>query len=280
MAPQPPAASILDVLGNTPVVKHQHAVPEGCADVYVKLEYFSATGSCKDRMAKSMIEEAERSGRLARNMTVVEATGGSTGSSLAFVCAVKGYPFVALSSNAYANEKLLTMAAFGAKVDITHSPTGKATADLMTAMKRKAVDLSKGDDFFYTDQFSGMVMGVSSVLKPVLPDIRVVLVEPEGSALLAKGQNGAHGVDGISPGFISQHVDKALCDGTQTIDEEEGREMCRRLAKCEGLFVRTSSGLNIAAAIHLAKELDPGKKAVTVDCDTGLKYLTGSLFSE
>ncbi|KAF5603829.1 cysteine synthase [Fusarium subglutinans] len=313
MPPLPPAASILDVLGNTPVVKLQHVVPEDCADVYVKLEYFSATGSYKDRMAKSMIEEAERSGRLAPHMTVVEATGGSTGSSLAFLCAVKGYPFVALSSNAYANEKLLTMAAFGAKVDITHSPTGKATADLMMAMKSKAANLRKGDDCFYTDQFSngdalvgyreigheliaqfpdgfdgfcgsfgtgGMVMGVSSVLKPVMPDIRVVLVEPEGSALLAKGQKGAHGVDGISPGFISQHVDKALYDGTQTINEEEGRDMCRRLAKCEGRFVGTSSGLNIAAAVHLAKQLGTGKKVVTVACDTGLKYLTGSLFSE
>ncbi|KAF4494306.1 cysteine synthase [Fusarium agapanthi] len=238
MAPPPPAASILDVLGNTPVAKLQHVVPKGCADVHVKLEYFSATGSYKDRMAKSMIEEAERSGRLAPNMTVVEATGGSTGSSLAFVCAVKGYSFMALSSNAYANEKLLTMAAFGAQ---------------------QSRGLSKGDDCFYTDQFSngdalvgyreigheliaqfpdgfdgfcgsfgtgGMVMGVSSVLKPVMPDVRVVLVEPEGSALLAKGQKGAHGVDGISPGFISQHVGKALYDGTQTIKEEEGREIC------------------------------------------------------
>ncbi|EWZ32918.1 cysteine synthase [Fusarium oxysporum Fo47] len=313
MVPPPPAASILDVLGNTPVVKLQHVVPEGCADVYVKLEYFSATGSYKDRMAKSMIEEAERSGRLAPHMTVVEATGGSTGSSLAFVCAVKGYPFVAHSSNAYANEKLLTMAAFGATVDITHSPTGKATADLMTHMKSKAVELSKGDGYFYTDQFSnsdalvgyrqigheltaqfpngfdafcgsfgtgGMVMAVSSVLKPIMPDIRVVLVEPEGAALLSKGQKGAHGVDGISPGFISQHVDKALYDDTQALKEEEGREMCRKLAKYEGLFVGTSSGLNIAAAIHLARELGPGKKIVTVACDTGLKYLTGSLFSE
>ncbi|KAM0231586.1 hypothetical protein ACHAPO_008434 [Fusarium lateritium] len=308
----PPTDSILHTIGNTPVVKLQQVVPEGCADVYVKLEFFSPTGSYKDRMAKSMIEEAERSGRLAHNMTVVEATGGSTGSSLAFVCAVKGYKFVALSSNAYADEKLRTMSAFGATVDITHSPTGKATADLMTHMKEKAVGLSKRDGYFYTDQFSncdalvgyrqighelvaqfpdgfdafcgsfgtgGMVMGVSSILKPAMPKIRVILVEPDGSALLSKGQKGAQGVDGISPGFISQHVDEALYDGTQVVQEEEGRRMCKELAEREGLFVGTSSGLNIAAAIQLAKELGPGKKVVTIACDTGMKYLTGSLFS-
>ncbi|CEI60062.1 hypothetical protein FVEN_g8147 [Fusarium venenatum] len=312
MTPPPPTDSILHTIGNTPVVRLQQVVPEGCADVYVKLEFFSPTGSYKDRMAKSMIEEAERSGRLAHPMTVVEATGGSTGSSLAFVCAVKGYKFVALSSNAYADEKLRTMSAFGATVDITHSPTGKATADLMTHMKDKAVELSKRDGYFYTDQFSnrdalvgyrqighelvaqfpdgfdafcgsfgtgGMAMGVSSVLKPAMPAIRVVLVEPDGPALLSKGQKGAHGVDGISPGFISQHVDETLYDGTQVVQEEKGRRMCKELAKREGIFVGTSSGLNIAAAIQLAKELGPGKKVVTVACDTGMKYLSGSLFS-
>lgn len=309
----PPVSSILDTIGKTPVVQLKNVVPEGSADVFVKLEYFSPTGSYKDRMAKSMIEEAERRGELTPNTTVVEATGGSTGSSLAFVCAVKGYKFMALSSDAYAKEKLQTMAAFGATVDITHSPTGKATADLMASMKSRAAELGSTEDYFHTDQFSnrdalvgyadiggeligqfpegfdafcgsfgtaGMVMGVSSVLKSKIRGVRVVLLEPESAALLATGRSGSHGVDGIAPGFISAHVDESLYDEVRTVSEEDARSMCRRLAREEGLLVGTSSGLNIAAAITLAKELGHGKKVVTVACDTGLKYLGGSLFSE
>lgn len=288
-------------------------VPEGSADVFVKLEYFSPTGSYKDRMAKSMIEEAERRGDLTPNTTIVEATGGSTGSSLAFVCALKGYKFMALSSDAYAPEKLQTMAAFGATVDITHSPTGKATADLMTSMKVRAASLGSTEEYLYTDQFSnrdalvgyaeighelekqfpdgfdafcgsfgtaGMMMGVSSVLREKKPDVRVVLLEPESAALLATGRSGSHGIDGIAPGFISPHINQNLYDEVRTVSEDDARSMCRRLAREEGLLVGTSSGLNIAAAITLAKELGQGKKAVTVACDTGLKYLAGSLFSE
>ncbi|KAF5004266.1 hypothetical protein FDECE_9222 [Fusarium decemcellulare] len=313
MSPDLPVSSVLDTIGNTPVVQLKHVVPENSADVFVKLEYMSPTGSYKDRMAKSMIEQAERRGDLKPNLTVVEATGGSTGSSLAFICAVKGYKFLALSSDAYADEKLRTMSAFGATVDITHSPSGKATADLMASMKKRAAEIGSGDEYFYTDQFNnrdalvgyaeighellkqfpggfdafcgafgtaGMVMGVSSVIKPKLPNVRVVLLEPESAALLAKRQSGSHGVDGIAPGFIAAHVDQQLYDEARTVDEKEARDMCRRLAREEGLLVGTSSGLNVAAAIRLAKELGSGKKVVTVACDTGLKYLTGSLFSE
>lgn len=311
--PPPPVSSTLDTIGNTPVVQLKRIVQENSADVFVKLEYMSPTGSYKDRMARSMIEEAERRGDLTPNMTVVEATGGSTGSSLAFICAVKGYKFLALSSDAYAKEKLRTMSAFGATVDITHSPTGKATADLMASMNKRAAELGSSDEYFYTNQFSnrdalvgyagighelvgqfpdgfdafcgafgtaGMVMGVSSVIKPKLPKVRVVLLEPSSMALLSKGPGGSHGIDGIAPGFISGHVDQELYDEVRTVDEEAARDMCRRLAREEGLLVGTSSGLNIAAAIQLAKELGPGKKVITVACDTGLKYLAGSLFSE
>ncbi|KAF4445993.1 hypothetical protein FALBO_17124, partial [Fusarium albosuccineum] len=206
----PPVSSVLDSIGNTPVVQLKHVVPENSADVFVKLEYMSPTGSYKDRMAKSMIEQAERRGDLKPNLTVVEATGCSTGSSLAFICAVKGYKFLALSSDAYADEKLRTMSAFGATVDITHSPSGKATADLMASMKKRAAEIGSGNEYFYTDQFNnrdalvgyaeighellkqfpggfdafcgafgtaGMVMGVFSVIKPKLPNIRVVLLD-------------------------------------------------------------------------------------------------------
>ncbi|OLN96992.1 Cysteine synthase 1 [Colletotrichum chlorophyti] len=312
-SPTLPFRSVLDAIGNTPVVQLKRILPDNYADVFVKLEFMSPTGSYKDRMAKSMIEEAERRGDLTPDTTVVEATGGSTGSSLAFVCAVKGYKFLALSSDAYANEKLQTMAAFGATVDITHSPSGKATADLMTSMKSRAVDLGSRDHFFHTDQFSnrdalvgyaeighelieqlpdgfdafcgafgtaGMVMGVSSVIKANYPNVRVVLLEPSSAALLTEGRSGSHGVDGIAPGFISTHLDRKLYDEARTVSEDDARDMCRRLCREEGLLVGTSSGLNIAAAISLAKELGPGKKVVTIACDTGLKYLSGSLFSQ
>lgn len=309
----PPVSSVLDAIGNTPVVQLRRVVPENCASVYVKLEFMGPTGSYKDRMAKSMVEEAERRGDLKSNMTVVEATGGSTGSSLAFVCAVKGYKFLALSSDAYAKEKLQTMSAFGATVDMTRSPSGKATPELMASMKIRAAKLGESEDYLYTDQFcnrdaligyaeigqelvsqfpdgfdalcgafgtAGMMMGVSSVVRPKMPRVRVVLLEPDSAALLTKGQTGSHGVDGIAPGFISAHVNRDLYDEARTISEEEARDMCRRLAKEEGILVGTSSGLNIAAAIHLAQELDPGKTVVTVACDSGFKYLTGSLFLE
>lgn len=311
--PPPPSPSVLDTIGNTPVVQLKRIVPEGSANVFVKLEYVNPTGSYKDRMAKYMIEEAERRGDLTPNTTVVEATGGSTGSALAFVCALKGHKFMALSSDAYAPEKLQTMAAFGATVDITNSPTGKTTADLMTSLRVKAASLGSTEEYICTDQFTnrdalvgyaeighelekqfpdgfdafcasfgtaGMVMGVSSVLRVKRPGVRVVLLEPESAALLATGRSGSHGIDGIAPGFISAHVDRNLYDEVRTVSEDDARSMCRRLAREEGLLVGTSSGLNIAAAITLAKELGQGKKVVTVACDTGLKYLAGSLFLE
>ncbi|KAH6691317.1 cysteine synthase [Plectosphaerella plurivora] len=308
-----PVSSVLDAIGGTPVVQLRRIVPENSAKVFVKLETFNPTGSHKDRMAKSMIEEAEKRGSLKPGVTVVEATGGSTGSSLAMVCAARGYDFLALSSNAYAKEKLQTMSAFGASVDTTHSPSGQATPDLMSSMKSRAEALSARGGYFYTDQFSNrdaltgctgigneliaqfpdgfdafcgtsgtaaLIMGVAGVIKVAIPRVQVFLLEPDSAALLIRGQSGSHGVDGIKPGFISQHVDKNLYDGARTVSEEEARATCRRLAREEGLLVGTSSGLNVAAALQLAKELGPGKTVVTIVCDTGLKYLSGTLFAD
>jgi cysteine synthase len=153
-SPPPPVNSALDAIGNTPVVRLNRVVPGGHAAVFVKLEYFNPTGSYKDRMAKTLIEEAERRGALNPGMTVVEASGGSTGSSLAFVCAVKGYPFHVVSSNAYAQEKLKTMNAFGAKVDIVRSPTGKITADLVPSMIARAREFGADGNYYMADQFN------------------------------------------------------------------------------------------------------------------------------
>ncbi|CAG8188900.1 unnamed protein product [Penicillium olsonii] len=305
--------NVLAAIGNTPCIELNHVVPEGCARVFIKLEGLNPTGSYKDRMACSIIEEAERRGDLKPGMTVVEATGGSTGSSLALVCAVKGYSFTVVSSDAFAEEKLKTMAAFGANVDIIHSPTGKITPQLIPSMRERARELSQADDHYYADQFSnhdvlvgyeglgrelleqmpdgidvfcgavggaGMVMGVSKVLKSHNPNCHVTVLEPASAPVITKGYGGQHSVEGIGIGFIPPMLNKELYDEALAIEEAEGRAMARRLAREEGILAGTSTGLNVAAAIHLAKQLGPGKTVVTVACDTGLKYVRGDLYNQ
>ncbi|RSL72198.1 hypothetical protein CEP53_001187 [Fusarium sp. AF-6] len=284
---------------------------KGSARVFLKLEFLNPTGSYKDRMARAVIEEAERQGTLKPGMTVVEATGGSTGSSLALVCAVKRYKFRVISSDAFAKEKLRTMAAFGSDLDLIASANGKITPDLIPSMREKAKEFSKEDGVFWVDQFSnadvlvgyqtlghelvqqfpdgidafcgavgggGMVMGVSKILKKKYPQTRIVVLEPESAPMITKGHGGSHSVEGIGIGFMPPLLDKNLYDEAKGIPEAEAREMCRRLAKEEGILVGTSSGLNVMAALELAKQLGPGKTVVTVACDTGLKYMNSGLF--
>lgn len=304
--------SALAAIGNTPVVQLQRIVPSKHAAVFVKLEYFNPTGSYKDRMALAMIEQAERRGTLKSGMTVVEYTGGSTGSSLAFVCAVKGYRFHVVSSDAFAPEKLKTMSALGAQLDIIHSPSGKITSDLIPKLMTRAKELGAHGDCYMTDQFNnkdsligyekigeellkqfpqgidafcggvgigGMLMGVARVLKRSNPKTRIVALEPASSPVLSEGRAGEHHVEGLGVGFLPPLLDSTLYDEARGIHEDEAREMCRRLAKEEGLLVGTSTGLNVVAAVSLARELGPNKSVVTVACDTGLKYMAGDLFS-
>lgn len=306
-----PVASALDAIGNTPVVRLQRLVPSGHAEVFVKLEYFNPTGSYKDRMALAMIEGAERRGALRPGMTVVEYTGGSTGSSLAFVCAVKGYRFRVVSSDAFAPEKLKTMTAFGADLDVLPSRGGRIGADLIPRMIARAQEVGGGEDCFMTDQFNnrdalvgyarigeelvrqfprgiaafcggvgvgGMLMGVAGVLKAPGPGTRIVALEPAASPVLSEGRCGEHHVEGLGVGFVPPLLDPAFYDEVRSIHEEEARAMCRALARQEGLLVGISSGLNVVAALKLAAELGPGKTVVTVACDSGLKYMAGDLF--
>lgn len=310
--PPPPVESALDAIGNTPVVRLRHVVPDGHANVYLKLESLNPTGSYKDRMAKPLVEEAIRRGDLKPGMTVVDASGGSTGSSLAFVCAAKGYKFHVVSSNAFATEKLRTMGLFGATVDLVQSPSGQVTKDLIPSMITRAKEVAEKGNCYPTDQFKnrdaflayaemakelihqfpkgidafcstvgtgGMVMGVAQVLKPKWPQVRVVVCEPASSPVLTEGRSGSHHVEGVGIGYVPPLLDREIYDEARAISEQEGRSMCRRLAKEEGLLVGTSTGLNVVAAIALAKELGPGKTVVTVACDTGLKYLNGDLFA-
>jgi cysteine synthase A len=308
--------STLATIGNTPVVRLQKVVPPQSADVYVKLEYFNPTGSYKDRMALAMIEEAEKRGDLRPGMTVVEFTGGSTGSSLALVCAVKGYPFRVVSSDAFAQEKLRTMQALGALLELEPSREGKITPDLIPRMRARVLALAGEPDVYFTNQFhnrdvllgyaeigrellaqveqpidvfcggvgtAGMIMGVASVLRnghgATRGAARIVALEPATSAVLSTGQAGAHHVEGIGVGFVPPMLAPASYDEARAINELEAREMARRLAREEGIFAGTSSGLNVVGALQLAQELGPGHTVATVAVDFGLKYLAGDLYA-
>lgn len=303
--------SVLEAIGGTPVVPLNRIVPRPAARVLVKLEFFSPTGSYKDRMALVMIEGAEARGELRPGMTVVEYTGGSTGSSLALVCAVKGYAFKAICSDAYAREKLQTMRAFGADVEIIPSDGGKVTKDLVERQIARAKELASSGQCYWTDQFrntdaltgyeaigrellaqvdgpvhafcagvgtAGMLMGVARVLRASSPGTRIVALEPAASAVISTGVAGAHAVEGIGAGFVPPHLRAGSYDAVRAIDEAEARRTARRLAREEGIFAGTSSGLNVAAAIRLAQELGEGHTVATVAVDTGLKYLAGGLF--
>jgi len=315
MATKPPQKvdGALGAIGNTPVVRLRKLAPEGSANVWLKLESLNPTGSYKDRMAKSMIDAAEEQGRLKPGTTVFDMTGGSTGSSLAFVCAIKGYKFKAVTSEVFAAEKLKTMLAFGSELDIVHSASGGIDAQLFVDMSERTAALGTVDDHFWTDQFNnrdclpgyaqighelmeqfpegidafcgavgvaGMAMGVSSVLKTQERKCRVVVLEPASSPVITRGFSGKHSIEGIGTGSVPPHLNKDLYDDAVAIEECEAREMCRRLAREEGILAGTSTGLNIVAALRLAKELGPGKNVVTVACDTGLKYLSSSLFTD
>jgi cysteine synthase A len=307
------ADSVLKAIGRTPVVRlHRVVFPES-ADVLVKLESVNPTGSYKDRMALAMIEGAEASGRLRPGVRVVEFTGGSTGSSLAMVCAVKGYRFVVLSSDAFSREKLLTMQAFGAELRMVPSDGGKVTPALFERFRKEIAVLAAEPDTLWTDQFhnedairgymdighelltqtegkldafcgavgtGGMLRGVALALRIVGSHTRIVALEPKSSPAMTEGRGGAHRVEGIATGSIPPHMTDRPYDEARAVDEADGRAMARRLAREEGLLVGTSSGLNIFAAIQLARELGPGKTVATVAVDTGLKYLAGDLFED
>jgi cysteine synthase len=303
--------STLEAIGDTPIVRLGKVVPPGSAEVLVKLEYYNPTGSYKDRMALTMIERAEARGDLRPGMTVVEYTGGSTGSSLAFVCAVKGYHFKVVSSDAFSREKLQTMRAFGADVIVVPSEGGQITPDLIPRMVETARDLAQSADVYWTDQFNStdslvgyegigrellrqvdgpihafcgsvgtgaMLVGVSRVLRAAGSAARIVALEPASSAVISTGRPGTHHIEGTGAGFVPPLLTPSEYDEARGIDESEARAMARRLAREEGIFAGTSTGLNVVGALALAKELGAGKTVTTVAVDSGLKYLAGDLY--
>lgn len=305
--------SVLQAIGNTPIVHLNKVVPSDCANVLVKLEYYNPTGSYKDRMALAMIEEAEKRGDLRPGMTVVEYTGGSTGSSLAFVCAVKRYRFRVVSSDAFAKEKLQTMSVFGAELIIVPSQDGQVTPDLIPRMMQRARAIAESEPSYFTDQLhnadsvkgyeqigrelveqidgpihafcsgvgtAAMLMGVAHILRRLNPSPRIVALEPASTPMISKGISGTHHIEGIGIGLVPPLLDKALFDEARGIDEAQAREMAWRMAREEGIFAGTSSGMNVVGAIALARELGVGHTVVTVAVDSGLKYLAGDLYGQ
>jgi cysteine synthase A len=299
-------------IGDTPVVRLAR-MAEGCAETWVKLEAANPTGSYKDRMALAMIEAAEADGRLRPGQLVVEATAGSTGSSLAFVCAVKGYPLRIVSSDAFSAEKIRTMRAFGAEVELIPSPSG-TTPDLIPAMQRRAAEIAAQTGAFGTDQFhntdmvdgyrrlgeelldqlpgpppisafcsyvgtAGCFLGVSRALAAALPGVHRAVAEPGESAVLSGGPPGVHHIEGGGIGHRPPQLHPADYDEVIAIPEAEAFETARQAARTEGIFSGPSTGANLAAALRVARRLGPGHRVVTIQVDSGLKYLAGPLYA-
>jgi cysteine synthase A len=302
----------MKISGNTPLIKLERLSEPGCAEIYVKYEGANPTGSMKDRMALSMIEGAERRGDLKPGGTVVDYTGGSTGSSLAMVCATKGYHAHFVSSDAFAQEKLQTMQAFGATLEIFPSENRRITAKLIDSMVARAKELSKQPNTFWTDQFNNVdnrnayhnmareiiavlgngihefIMGVgtggcfsgnSEVFKKEIPGIRCIAIEPLHVRALSGGdKSGSHKLEGIGAGFVPSICRLDLADEIIAVSDQDAYETARKLARLEGIFGGTTSGANVWAAIQRARIIGAGKKIITVIVDSGLKYLNGDLY--
>lgn len=299
--------NILDCIGNTTLLALRKVAPKNGARILLKLESENPTGSMKDRMALAMVEAAEADGRLKPDGSVVEYTGGSTGVSLALVCAVKGYPLHIVSSDAFAREKLAHMKVLGAGLQIIKSESGGMTEKLTRDMIEAARVIAEKPGSFWTDQLNntdqipayhkmaeeiwtqtngkidGFVQmvgtaaslrGIGEGLRRHNEKIKVVAVEPAESAVLSGGKPGSHKIDGVGAGFVVPLWKKEIADHIEQVSTEEAKAMANRLAREEGIFAGTSSGGNVIAALRLAEKLDPDATVVTVMCDTGMKYLS------
>lgn len=302
---------ILQAIGNTPLVRLRKVVPPGCAEIWVKLEWENPTGSMKDRMARAVIERAEEDGRLKPGYTVIEYTGGSTGTSLALVCAAKGYRIHIVTSDAFSAEKRDHMVALGAELTLVPSEGGLTTKKLILDMIAAARTLSREPDTFWTDQLNNhdsiagyhplaeeiwsqtnggvdafvhcvgtaaSSRGVAQVLKAYDREVVIACVEPAESSVLLGGQPGPHKIEGVGIGYTPPLWDPGVIDEVLPVPTEDAKEMTRRLAREEGLFAGTSSGANVVAAIQVAERLGPGAKVVTLMCDSGLKYLSTDVY--
>jgi cysteine synthase A len=302
---------ILEAIGNTSIVRLRKVVPPNCAGVLVKLEWENPTGSVKDRMAHAVISRAEEDGRLKPGDTVVEYTGGSTGASLALVCAAKGYRLHIVTSDAFSHEKRDQMAAMGAQLTLVPSQGGLTTKKLILDMIEAARRLSREPNTYWTDQLNnrdsiagysslgeeiwsqtkGKIdafvhcvgtaassRGVATVLKRYKPTIEIVAVEPSESAVLSGGHPGPHKIEGVGIGYTPPLWDPTLVDEIIPVKTDDAKAMARRIAREEALFAGTSSGANVVAALRVAERLGPGATVVTLMCDSGLKYVNTDVY--
>jgi cysteine synthase A len=307
----PLSESVLGAIGNTPLVRLRRVVPAGSARVLVKVEGANPSGSMKDRMAKAAIEAAEASGALRPGGTVVEYTGGSTGTSLALICAAKGYRLRIVTSDAFSQEKRDHMAALGAEITIVPSDRGHITEALVRAMIEQARAYSLEPGAYWTDQLNNRdaargyepmgdeiwaqaggrvdafvqsvgtahsIEGSAAALRRHRPDVRIVAVEPAESPVLSEGRGGAHRIEGIGIGFVPPLWDPGIADEVLGVSTEEAGGMARRLAREEALFAGVSSGANVAAALRIAARIGRDATVVTVLVDSGLKYLTTDVY--
>ena len=303
--------NVLDAIGNTSMVELRKVVPSNGGKIFAKLEWENPTGSFKDRMAHAVISRAEEDGRLKPGDTVIEYTGGSTGTSLAFVCAAKGYRIHIVSSDAFSKEKLDHMAALGAELTLLPSEGGLTTKKLILDMIETARRLSQQPNTYWTDQLNNhdsiagyyalgeeiwnqtngeidafvhcvgtaaSSRGVATVLKRYKPDIKIVVVEPAESSVLLGGEAGPHKIEGVGIGYTPPLFDPSLVAEILAVSTADGKEMARRLAREEALFAGTSSGANVVAAIQVAERLGPDAKVVTLMGDSGLKYLSTDVY--
>jgi cysteine synthase A len=305
------AASVLGGVGNTPLVELRHVVPPGAARIVAKLEWANPTGSMKDRMAVAAISNAEADGRLKPGGTVVEYTAGTTGVSLALVCAAKGYNLEIVFSDAFSDEKRRTMQAFGAHITDVPSDNKQINEKLIKAMIATAAEISKRpahwacdqlnnhdaisgylplgeeiwtqtdgrvDAFVHTVSTAHSIHGVTKALWAHRKAIHIVAVEPAESAVLSGKPSGSHKIEGIGIGFIPPLWEPELVNEIAMVSTDDAKAMARRLARDEGIFAGASTGANVVAAIRVAERLGPKATVATLIVDSGLRYLSTDIF--
>ncbi len=300
--------NILETVGNTPLVRLNRLSPEGSATIYAKLESFNPTSSVKDRIAKSMIEIAERKGKVNKDTTIIEPTSGNTGIGLAMVCAVKGYKLILTMPETMTAERRRVLTAFGAQIVLTPGPEGmggavKKAEELVKTtpnafmpqqFKNKANPwihkkttgkeiiraLEKVDAFVAGVGTGGTITGAGEALRKKFPKIRIFAVEPEESPVLSGGKPGPHKIQGIGAGFVPKVLNTSIYERVIKVSSKDAAETARGLARLEGIFAGISSGAATFAALQVAREIGAGNTIVVVLPDTGERYLSTDLFGE
>ncbi|MBM4132345.1 MAG: cysteine synthase A [Nitrospira sp.] len=295
--------TIVELIGNTPLVRLNCLSPEGGATIYAKVEYFNPGGSVKDRICLNMIDEAEQQGKLKPGGTIVEPTSGNTGIGLALVAAVRGYKLILVMPESMSMERASLLSSYGAQLVLTAAWEG-----MKGSIKEAESIVAQNPSYFMPDQFSnaanpamhrkttaleiwealdgkidafvaavgtgGTITGCGEVLKERKPQVQVIAVEPAGSPVLSGGDPGPHKIQGIGAGFIPKVLNRKILDRVVTVTDDEAYQTSKLLAKKEGLLVGISSGANVVAAQKVAQELGPGKNVVTILCDTGERYIS------